>query len=190
MNIFNLYAYAYDPFMKIMGLYRTETIIKYLEPTKEQAVLDIGGGTGFIASKIKPRVKKVVLIDDSNKMLKRAKRYEGLELCQVKSHQIPYPDNYFDSIICTDVLHHIKDIEPTILEMKRVLKVGGKVLISEFDIKGFRGALFWLFERTTLLNYCQFIKPETLLATMKENQFTGKVNKISRIEYIYVGNKK
>ncbi len=190
MNIFDIYSNMYDPFMKIMGLYRTETIIKYLKPKKTDMVLDIGGGTGYIGSKIYPEVAKVVLVDDSAKMLARAKRHRGLELCHAKSHLIPYPNNYFDIVICTDVLHHIKDNGPTILEMKRVLKVGGKVLISEFDIKGFRGALFWLFERTALLNYCQFIKPETLLAMMKENQFTGKINKISRIEYIYVGNKK
>jgi SAM-dependent methyltransferase len=42
---------------------------------------------------------------------------------------IPYPDNYFDYIICSHVLGHVTNEQKAIEEMCRVLKVNGKTLI-------------------------------------------------------------
>lgn len=38
---------------------------------------------------------------------------------------IPYPDNSFDAVICTEVLEHTPDPEKLLSEIKRVLKTGG-----------------------------------------------------------------
>lgn len=37
-------------------------------------------------------------------------------------HKIPYPDNSFDTVLCLDVLHHTKDIEKHLRELKRISK--------------------------------------------------------------------
>lgn len=42
---------------------------------------------------------------------------------------IPYPDNYFDYIICSHVLGHVANEQKAIEEMRRVLKTTGKALI-------------------------------------------------------------
>ena len=42
---------------------------------------------------------------------------------------IPYPENYFDYIICSHVLGHVPDEERAIDEMYRVLKPGGTAII-------------------------------------------------------------
>ena len=43
---------------------------------------------------------------------------------------IPYPDNYFEGVICTQVLEHVIDEKKIIQEIFRVLKPNGKIVIS------------------------------------------------------------
>lgn len=50
------------------------------------------------------------------------KFYNGVE--------IPFPDNYFDVVICTEVLEHIAEPGKLLNEIRRVLKVGGEIYLS------------------------------------------------------------
>lgn len=43
---------------------------------------------------------------------------------------IPFPDEYFDCILCSEVVEHLFDLDTVLNEMKRVLKKGGKILIT------------------------------------------------------------
>ena len=43
---------------------------------------------------------------------------------------IPFPDNTFDSILASEVLEHVFNLEEILKELFRVLKPGGKVLIT------------------------------------------------------------
>src|SRR6478735_220722 len=43
---------------------------------------------------------------------------------------IPFPDGYFDSILCSEVMEHLFDLPAVLKEMKRVLKPGGKILLT------------------------------------------------------------
>lgn len=43
---------------------------------------------------------------------------------------IPFPNDHFDSIFCSEVFEHIFNLEEILKELRRVLKPGGKILIS------------------------------------------------------------
>lgn len=43
---------------------------------------------------------------------------------------LPFPDNTFDSILANEVLEHIFNLEDILQELRRVLKPGGKILIT------------------------------------------------------------
>jgi len=45
-------------------------------------------------------------------------------------YDLPFEDNEFDIVLCMVVMEHLEDPQRAIKEMKRVLKVGGKVLVS------------------------------------------------------------
>ncbi|MFC1756649.1 class I SAM-dependent methyltransferase [Patescibacteria group bacterium] len=45
-------------------------------------------------------------------------------------HDIPFEDKKFDNIVCTEVLEHVKDPQLALKEIYRVLKDGGKVLLT------------------------------------------------------------
>lgn len=44
--------------------------------------------------------------------------------------KIPFSDNFFDGILCTEVLEHVLDLEIVLREFHRVLKPEGILLIS------------------------------------------------------------
>ena len=43
---------------------------------------------------------------------------------------IPYDDNSFDIVICTEVMEHVVDPEKLLSEIHRVLKIGGRIFFS------------------------------------------------------------
>ncbi len=46
------------------------------------------------------------------------------------AHNLPFKDEKFDNILCTEVLEHLHSPEIAISEMKRVLKKGGKLILT------------------------------------------------------------
>jgi SAM-dependent methyltransferase len=53
--------------------------------------------------------------------------YERVKFIHAPSENIPYTDHYFDAIISVNALDHIDDFHRTTLEIKRVLKLNGKI---------------------------------------------------------------
>ena len=49
---------------------------------------------------------------------------------QGTGHQLPFPDNAFDHVICSEVLEHIPDYPSFLREINRVLKPGGLFAVS------------------------------------------------------------
>lgn len=43
---------------------------------------------------------------------------------------LPFPDNYFDTVFSTEVFEHVFNLEEMMLEIKRVMKPGGKILVT------------------------------------------------------------
>lgn len=52
-----------------------------------------------------------------------------LDICS-PLHEIPRPDNTFDAIVCIAVLEHVINPEECVAEMVRVLKPGGRMILS------------------------------------------------------------
>ena len=188
MNNFNLYASGYDKFINTFGYNgKDDIIIKKLDPKPNQIILDIGGGTGRLARKISQYVRKIVVLDSSEKMLNEVQEDDKIEKCLGMAQAIPFEVNTFDSVLCIDALHHIKDIDETIKEISRVTKKDGKVVICEFDIRGVNGFIFWIFEK--IIDNSKFIKPRELLVKMEKNGFIGKIMRLPGLEYLYIGKK-
>ena len=43
---------------------------------------------------------------------------------------LPFPDNHFDSVFSTEVFEHVFNLEEILLEIKRVMKPGAKILVT------------------------------------------------------------
>lgn len=95
-----------------------------LDNFKENSVLDIGCGDGFLLKKLLEENKnvKALGIDISPVALEKAKQ-NGVD-CQLLdiTEQLPFENNSFDSVLLLDVLEHMFEPEPVLREAVRVAK--------------------------------------------------------------------
>lgn len=107
----------------------------YLRP--EMAVADIGAGTGFMAAGLAPRVRRVYVVDGSAAMLEVAKknlgRFSNIEYHEADGASLPFPDESLDAVFANMYLHHTIDPLAAIREMARVLRPGGRLVITDLD---------------------------------------------------------
>lgn len=107
-----------------------------------EKALDIGCGTGTLAIAAKHHVGArgmVCGVDASPQMLARAvkkgrKAGVDVDFRNAAVEALPFPDSQFDVVLSTLMLHHLpgKVREECALEIRRVLKPGGRVLIIDF----------------------------------------------------------
>ncbi len=91
-------------------------------------VLDNGCGVGILANFIDK--KKLIGCDISLNMLLNAKKRMD-KLVNSDSEQLPFKDDCFDFMVVNSLLHHLDNEENALAEMKRIMKKGSRVIISE-----------------------------------------------------------
>lgn len=96
-------------------------------------VLDVGTGTGILATKISPLVKQVIGIDISPDMLAKAAVTKNILYFQADIRDMAnIGTNTFDKLVARLVFHHIMDgTQKAMDECYRVLKPDGIMLLSE-----------------------------------------------------------
>jgi ubiquinone/menaquinone biosynthesis C-methylase UbiE len=99
-------------------------------------LLDVGGGTGRVASALCSLVDEIIVTDISMGMLEKAPR-STLQPASCFSESLPFPSNSFERVIMVDAFHHVVDQAATACEMLRVLQPGGLLVIEEPDIRTF-----------------------------------------------------
>lgn len=99
-------------------------------------------------------------------------------------YELPFNAEEFDVILCMSVLEHLEGPAKAILEMKRVLKVGGSIIISVpfmFPIHDAPGD-YWRFTKYGLIQlFKEGWKIEKLVAETTNQQFLGVL--IQRFAY-------
>lgn len=101
---------------------------------KKPIILEIGVGTGNLASKFLNDNCDIIGIDQSREMLSVTKqKYPKLKVRLGEFLKIPYDNKYFDVIVSTYVFHHLNEMEKVIAieEMLRVLKDNGMIVIGD-----------------------------------------------------------
>ncbi|GLY69588.1 methyltransferase [Amycolatopsis taiwanensis] len=96
-------------------------------------ILDAGCGSGPLFAALRDRGATVTGIDASAGMLEVARRRLGpdadLRVADL-ADPLPFPDDSFDDVIASLVLHYLRDWGPTLTEMRRVLRTGGRLIAS------------------------------------------------------------
>jgi ubiquinone/menaquinone biosynthesis C-methylase UbiE len=107
----------------------------YLRP--EMAVADVGAGTGFVAAGLAPLVRRVYVVDGSAAMIEVAKKnlseFTNIEYHEADGASLPFPEDSLDAVFANMYLHHTPDPLAAIREMVRVLRPGGRLVITDMD---------------------------------------------------------
>lgn len=104
-------------------------------------VLEVGCGTGHWLDVMQPKARRLVGLEPSLPMLRRARgrRVRGV------AETLPFPDAAFDRIVCVNALHHFRDRFAFFTEARRVLRPGGGVMSIGKDPHAERDA-WWVYD--------------------------------------------
>jgi SAM-dependent methyltransferase len=124
------------------ALYERPAMLELLPPVSGARVLDAGCGAGWYAAELTTRGALVTAIDASVAMIGHARyrfasaplneraRYVELRVADLEQPLSFASDAAFDGVVCSLVLHYLRDWGPTLAEFRRILKPSGWLLFS------------------------------------------------------------
>ena len=145
---YSKYANVYDLAVKLLPVWKTwiKRIIPYIEGDR---VLEASFGTGYLLMQYASNYETYG-IDFNNDMVEVAQRNlsrKGINatLRCANVEKLPFPENYFDTIVNTMAFTGYPNGKQAMSEFYRVLKEGGRLLIIDFDYPANRNRLgYWL----------------------------------------------
>jgi ubiquinone/menaquinone biosynthesis C-methylase UbiE len=120
----------------------------FSESVREQALVeanvqagefaaDIGAGTGFLTEALVTRGLRVVAVDQSEAMLEALERkYSAVDdvECRVGvAEALPIDDGAVDHAFANMFIHHVENPPDAIREMARIIRPGGRLVITDLD---------------------------------------------------------
>ena len=86
------------------------------------SVCDVGCGTGALLKHIRAGHPSLDRLTGVDFVIDDASRIEGIEYVPARIEALPFPDNEFDTVICTHVIEHILEYREAIAELRRVAR--------------------------------------------------------------------
>lgn len=114
---------------------QSEALVRLMNPTSADRLLDVACGPGALLSVFAPRVRYAVGLDLTMAMLQEAQTRcpegRGLGLVRGEAERMPFSDGVFTLVTTTWAIHHFGDPRRVIAEMVRVCRPGGTVAIED-----------------------------------------------------------
>lgn len=108
----------------------------YLRP--EMWVANVGAGTGFLAAELAKLVDRVYLLDTSPEMLAVARKnlaaFDNVIYHESEGLSLPLADGSLDVVFANMYLHHCPEPLAAIREMARLLKPGGRLVLTDLQV--------------------------------------------------------
>jgi SAM-dependent methyltransferase len=101
---------------------RTFRILQELSRCKAESLLDVGAAEGYKAylAKLLLGINKVECCDLSSEAARRSTEIFGITARQADIHNLPYKDQEFSSVLCSETLEHVADPRQAVEELLRV----------------------------------------------------------------------
>lgn len=171
-------AWYETPLGRLSDRFEKELVFSLIEAKPGEAILDVGCGTGNYTIELARRGLKASGIDSSEEMLAWAKekaRRKDLETTfqRADAMNLPFPESSFEVVISTGLLCFLVEPEKALIEMHRVLKPGGRLIIGTLN----RWSPWALFRRIkgmfkeTIYNQARFISPTELEGLIRRAGF-------------------
>jgi len=93
---------------------------KILTSIVGETVLEAGCGRGFLAGKLSQSYKVTACDIVIEKDL--AKKYPKVKFIEASIENLPFKTGEFDTVVCTHTLEHVRNIQSSLSELRRVVK--------------------------------------------------------------------
>lgn len=103
------------------------------------SVMDFGAGTGLVTLGLLPFVGDITSVDTSGEMLRvlddkvKALGLDHVRTLQCELGKTSLPENRFDLMVSSMVLHHIPDVARAFHMLKPCLRKGGRIALADLD---------------------------------------------------------
>lgn len=107
-------------------------ILEKCNNKENQTILDVGCGNGTMLSQVNEN-NRLYGIDLSQSMIEHAnnKLKDRAELVVGDAEILPWTDETFDTVLCTFSFHHYPQPQKVLMEMYRVMKREGQLIIAD-----------------------------------------------------------
>lgn len=168
MAIFDSASNLYDDWYKTklgkhVDFVESECAFNLFKIKKGMKVLDIGCGTGNFSLKLAKKGCKVTGIDLSDKMLhlareKTEKENLYINYCRMNVYDLQFPAQHFDAVFSMATFEFVKDVEKAMIEIFRVCKDKGQIIIGTINKDSKWGELYTSeeFQKNTVFKDAQF----------------------------------
>ena len=152
---FQRYAQKYEKESQISGWSdhglsrRMATFERALEATRlppNGLILDLGCGAGTYCRFLRRKGFKIIGLDTSFPILKRAREFQGDEeipLLNGDAYHLPLLDRSAEGVVCIGVLQTLSDEKRALKEISRVLKPGGILFLDGINSLGLSELFKW-----------------------------------------------
>ena len=136
------FASHYDSFVRNIFGKTYKSILENMDSELDanQAVLEIGTGTGIIPFAVSSKVSSIVATDISPDMIKIAAQKQvdlnirNIDFQVQDSYNLAFPDKSFDVVIASNLLHLLYEPEKPLAEVMRVMKDDGIFIAPTFCV--------------------------------------------------------
>jgi len=139
---FERWSATYDRWPLQMLLFNVvhRRVARSLSPTAQERVLDVGCGSGRLAVRlVRSSGCRAVGVDPAPGMVAQALRKAETArtgFCVGVAEALPFRAASFDAAVTVVSVHHWKDADRGLEEMRRVLRRGGRVVVADMGTPG------------------------------------------------------
>jgi ubiquinone/menaquinone biosynthesis C-methylase UbiE len=116
-----------------------DRVVELAEPRPDDLAVDLGAGTGLLALALAPRVRRLVAVDISERMLDRlddaaaADAVHNVEPLVADLRRLPLEDESATLVVSNYVFHHLDDSgkQLALAEARRILRPGGRLVVCD-----------------------------------------------------------
>lgn len=114
----------------------TRQTLSRLRMRGDERVLDVGCGTGELLARLAAKYPAAILagLDPVPEMLAmaKAKLSELVDLRIGWANELPWADGTFDLVVSCNMFHYVTHPVAAVREMERVLRPGGRIVITDW----------------------------------------------------------
>ncbi len=134
--------------------------------------LDIGCATGLLLN----YMKKKGWITQGVEICRASAQYAienfGVDVCIGTLEEAPFPDQYFDVVHLSHLIEHVPDPKKLLLEIRRILKVGGHMVLTTPNVNGMQARVAQKTWRSAIPEHVYLFSKKTMKTLLSCVGFT------------------